>query len=119
METVFSKEIQAGLDHARVESLKKSSRLRVDVDGKIYPVLRLWKTGFSMAADAPSLRGFVDLYDGAVHLFQCLIVASDDETAGERVYEFKRATAVAQKPALDFEKAPDAPIALIETGRRA
>ena len=118
METVFSKEIQAGLDHARVESLKKSSRLRVDVDGKVLPVLRLWKTGFSMEADAPPLRGFVDLYDGAVHLFQCLIVASDDETPGERVYEFKRATAVAQKPALDFEMAPDAPIALIESAKQ-
>ena len=117
METVFSKEIQAGLDRARVESLKKASRLRVDVDGKIFPILRMWKTGFAMELDAPALRGFVDVYDGSVHLFQCLIVASEDEDTGERLYEFKRATAVAQKPAVDFEIAPDAPVALIRDAR--
>lgn len=117
MEAVFSKEIQAGLDRARVEGLKKSSRLRVNVNGEIHPVLRMWKTGFAMQEDAPALRGFVDLYDGAVHLFQCLIVTSNDEGTGERLYEFKRATAVAQKPALDFEMAPDAPVGLISDAR--
>lgn len=114
METVFSKEIQAGLDLARMEGMKKSSRLRVNVDGKIFPVLRMWKTGFAMEADAPALRGFVDLYDGSMHLFQCLIVNSYDEGNGQRHFEFKRATAVTQKPALDFELAPEAPIGLIE-----
>ena len=104
MTTFLPKEVQAGLDSARLNSLKKASRLRV---------LRMWKTGFSVdASTAPYLRGYVDLYDGAVHLFQCLIVASDEE-AGEMNYEFKRATAVADKPALDFEKSPDAPVALL------
>ncbi|MBW4709259.1 hypothetical protein KX928_15820 [Roseobacter sp. YSTF-M11] len=116
METIFSKEIQAGLDQARLESLKRSSRLRVDVDGQIFPVLRMWKTGFAMEADTPALRGFIDLYDGSVHLFQCLIVTSDDEE-GERRYEFKRATAVSQKPAVDFEIEDDAPVGLIEDAR--
>ena len=117
MEAVFSKEIQAGLDRARVESMKKSSLLRVGVDDDVFPVLRMWKTGFAMAADAPALRGFVDLYDGSLHLFQCLIVNSEDADTGERQYEFKRATAVAEKPALDFEKSPDAPAGLIEDAR--
>ena len=117
METVFSKEIQEGLDRARVESLKKSSRLRVDVDGQVFPILRMWKTGFALEADAPALRGFVDLYDGSIHLFQCLIVTSNDEDAGGRVYEFKRARAVTQKPALDFEVATDAPVGLIPDAR--
>lgn len=116
MEAVFSKEIQAGLDLARVESLKKSSRLRVNVDGKIHPVLRKWKTGFALEADAPSLRGLVDLYDGSLHLFRCLIVTSYDEE-GERRYEFKRATAVSQTPAVDFEIAENAPVGLIEQAR--
>lgn len=117
MEAIFSKEIQAGLDAARVDSLRRASRLRLEVDGKRYPVLRMWKTGFALdATEAPHLRGLCDLYDGAAHLFQCLIVASDEE-AGEMRFEFKRATPVADRPALDFEQAETAPSALIEDAR--
>lgn len=116
MEAVFSKEIQAGLDNARLEGLRKSSRLRVEVDGKMQPVLRAWKTGFAVEADVPVLRGFVDLYDGALHLFQCLIVTTVEE-GGERHYEFKRATAVVEKPAADFEISADMPVGLIEDAR--
>lgn len=114
MEAFISKEIQAGLDAARTSSLKKASRLRLQVDGEVHPVLRMWKTGFALdLGTAPNLRGYVDLYDGSVHLFQCLIVASDEE-AGEMRFEFKRATAIAQAPAIDFERAESAPVALIE-----
>lgn len=113
MEEMLSKEVQAGLDAARLASLRKASRLRLSVDGKVYPVLRLKSDGFSVAAeDAPKLRGLVDLYDGARHLFQCLIVAGEEE-AGEMHYEFKRATAVASTAALDFERPADAPAGLI------
>lgn len=113
LEIALSKEIQAGLDAARLESLRKSSRLRIEVDGEQHKVLRHWGTGFSMdAATAPNLRGLVDLFDGAVHLFQCLIVAGQEE-AGEMQFEFKRATKVAEKPALDFARSSDAPTALI------
>ena len=117
MEAVFSKEIQAGLDAARLAGLRKASRLRINLDGQVYPVLRMWKTGFAVAADdAPYLRGLVDLHDGANHLFQCLIIAAEEE-AGEMQYEFKRATAVAHAAALDFEKAVHAPAGLIVDGR--
>lgn len=117
MEAVFSKEIQAGLDAARLTGLKKASRLRIDVDGQLFPVLRMWKTGFAVAADnALHLRGLVDLYDGANHLFQCLIFAGEEE-AGEMQYEFKRATPVAHAAALDFEKSAFAPAGLIVDGR--
>lgn len=113
MTTFLPKEVQAGLDSARLLSLKKASRLRVNINGQTHPLLRMWKTGFSVDAEtAPYLRGYVDLYDGAIHLFQCLIIATDEE-AGEMIYEFKRATAVADSPALDFEKAADAPVALL------
>lgn len=118
METVFSKEIQAGLDAARTASLKRASRLRIDAGGILHPVLRMWKTGFAIAAeDAPKLRGLVDIFDGSAHLFQCLIVASDDTVPGEMHYEFKRATPVAERAALDFEMAQDAPAGLIIDGR--
>jgi len=117
VEAVFSKEIQDGLDNARIEAMKKSSRLRVNLGNKVLPVLRMWKTGFALEANAPALRGFVDLYDGSVHLFQCLIVTSEEES-GERRYEFKRATAVSEKPAVDFEILDHAPVGLIENLRR-
>tara|TARA_R110002049_G_scaffold117332_3_gene270706 strand:+ start:100868 stop:101227 length:360 start_codon:yes stop_codon:yes gene_type:complete len=117
METVLSKEVQAGLDAARLAAMRKSSRLRIEVDGEMHRILRMWKTGFSMEADlAPHLRGLVDIYDGGKHLFQCLIVASDEE-AGEMQFEFKRATAVAERAALDFEQSAHAPAGLIEDNR--
>lgn len=117
MEAMLSKEVQAGLDAARLANMRKSSRLRIDVDGRIYKVLRMWKSGFAIEIEhAPKLRGLVDLYDGAKHLFQCLIVASEEE-GGEMHYEFKRATAVTDHAALDFEKAANAPTALIEDAR--
>lgn len=117
MEFSLSKEVQSGLDQARIAALKKSSRLRIDANGKLYRVLRMWKTGFSMEAEqAPErLRGLVDMYDGAAHLFQCLIIAAEEEN-GEVLFEFKRATAVADKPPLDFEKDEGAPVALIIDG---
>lgn len=115
MTTFVPKEVQAGLDSARLAALKSASRLRLNVDGKTYPVLRMWKTGFSVhCGSTPRLRGFVDLYDGSIHLFQCLIVASQDDT-GEMCYEFKRLTAVSSTAALDFERDVNAPVALLES----
>ncbi len=119
MTTFLPRDVQAGLDNARLAALNSGSRLRLVENGNAHPVLRLWKTGFSVdAATAPRLRGYVDLHDGAVHLFRCLIVAADEEN-GEMQFEFKRLTAVADRAALDFEIAEDAPAALIafsETG---
>lgn len=113
MTTYVPKAVQEALDAARVQGLKKKSRLRVQVGESQFPVLRVWKTGFSVEeATAPQLRGLVDLYDGARHISQCLIVASEAE-GGEMRYEFKRATAAAESAPLDFYRAPDAPFALI------
>lgn len=114
MTTFLPKEVQAGLDSARTAAMKSKSRLRLSADGETHTILRMWKTGFSMDAEsAPTLRGFVDLYDGAIHLFQCLIVTSEEE-AGEKKFEFKRLTAVSNTAPIDFERAADAPVALIE-----
>ncbi len=113
MTTYVPKAVQDGMEAARMAALKKSSRLRVAVDGAVHPVLRLWKDGFSVEAEtAPQLRGLVDLYDGANHLYQCLIVASEEEV-GEMRYEFKRSTAASDSAPLDFYRAPDAPVALL------
>lgn len=113
MTTYVPKAVQDALDAARIQGMKKKSRLRVQVGETQFPVLRMWKDGFSVEeADAPQLRGLVDLYDGARHLSQCLIVASEAD-GGEMRYEFKRATAAADKAPLDFYRAPDAPVGLI------
>lgn len=117
MSTYLPKDVQAGLDQARRTSLREASRLRIVTGDEVHPVLRMWKTGFAMDAEtAPKLRGFVELYDGAVHLFQCLVVASE-EADSEMRFEFKRLTAVSDQAALDFERRADAPVALIESGR--
>ena len=109
----LSEEVRAGLEMARKRALTRKSRLRIMVGDEYFPVLRYNDCGFVMDAEvAPPLRGLVDLYDGAKHLSQCLIVASTEEF-GERTYEFKRETAHAEQPALDYVRAADAPVALI------
>lgn len=113
MSEFLPKEVREGLDLARKQALQRSSRLRVHTDGEIFPVLRYWENGFSLdAADAPHLRGLVDLYEGSRHIYQCLIVASSQE-ADEMVFEFKRSTVALDKAPLDFEQDEDAPIALL------
>ncbi len=107
------KEVRQGLEQARKRDLRRKSRLRVHTDDEIFPVLRFWETGFSLEAEnAPHLRGLVDLYDGSRHLYQCLVVASDEEN-GQMIYEFKRSTAAKDKAPLDFERDENAPVALL------
>lgn len=109
MTTYLPKEIQDGLDAARVKAMRKSSRLRVVADDVAYPILSMRENGFSVALDGvPHLRGLVDVQDGARPLWQCLIVASEEDGL-QMHYEFKRQTAVTDRPALDFERSADAP----------
>lgn len=113
MSEFLPKEVREGLELARKRDLRKRSRLRVHVGEEIFSVLRFWDTGFALDAEnAPHLRGLVDLYDGGRHLYQCLIVASDEEN-GEMNYEFKRNTAAVDKAPLDFYRDENAPIALL------
>lgn len=117
MNGFLPKEVQAGLDAARKRALKRKTRLRIHVGDDIYPVLRFEEGGFTLdSANAPYLRGFVDLYDGSRHLYQCLIVASSEE-GDEMYYEFKRATAAEDRPPLDFYVDENAPIALVTDQR--
>ena len=104
------KDIADGLAMARSREATRKSRLRVQVGEAVFPVLRFWHDGFAMdAAMTPKLRGLVDVYDGANHIFQCLIVASTTED-GELVCEFKRSTAVLDRPALDYWRDENAPV---------
>lgn len=113
MTTFLPKEVQAGLDAARKKDQKRNSRMLVEADGQTYRVLRFWETGFALDAEtAPHLRGFVDLYDRGEHLYQGLILASEEE-GGEMCYEFKRLTAIRGKQPADFVKEEHEVIALL------
>ena len=104
-------EVREGLEAARKKDLRRKARLRVQVGDAVFPVLRFWDHGFALDADLSpgKLRGLVDVYDGSRHVFQCLIVASGIEN-GELVCDFKRATAVSDRAALDFYCEDDAPV---------
>jgi len=113
MSDFLPKEVREGLERARLKSLKKKNRLRVQAGDETYKILRFWQTGFSLEEDgAPNLRGLVDVFDGSRHLYQALIVASTHED-GEVTFEFKRNTAAVDKAPLDFERDANAPIALL------
>lgn len=103
-------EVRDGLETARKRDLKRRSRLRAHLGDEVFPILRMWEDGLALDADrAPHLRGLIDVYDGANHIFQCLIVASTIEN-GELICGFKRSTPVTDKAALDFWKDENAPV---------
>jgi len=113
MSEFLPKDVREGLELARKAKLRKKSRIRVQAGEQTFTVLRYWDEGFALdAEDTPHLRGLVDLYNGGNHMSQCLIVASEED-GGEMVYEFKWATPANDRAPLDYERAADAPIALI------
>ncbi|MGH1354703.1 MAG: hypothetical protein ACRBBS_06470 [Thalassovita sp.] len=115
MSTFLSKEVQAGLDAARARSQKRSSRMLVEANGQTFRILRFWDTGFALdAVDAPKLRGFVDIYDRGFHMYQCLIVASEEEN-GQMIFEFKRLTAIHDTPPVDFAVDDSRPAGYLES----
>lgn len=103
-------EVREGLEAARKRDMRRKSRLRVQLGDQVYPILRLRDDGFTVDAEhASHLRGLVDIFDGARHVFQGLIIASTVEN-GELICEFKRSTAVTDRPPLDFWKDENAPV---------
>lgn len=106
----FSKELRDGFDLARKRQNARKSRLRIKIGTEVYPILRLWEDGLAMDADhATHLRGLVDVYDGARHVSQCLIVASTVEN-GQLICNFKRSTQVTDTAPLDFWRDENAPV---------
>ncbi|MEM7717871.1 MAG: hypothetical protein AAF222_01595 [Pseudomonadota bacterium] len=113
MSEYLPQDVRDGLELARKQKLRRASRMRVKTGDQTFTILRHWDTGFALDADdAPHLRGLVDVFDGARHLSQCLIVASEEE-GGQMVYEFKRATPHAETQPLDYEIAANTPVALL------
>lgn len=107
------KDVVDSLANARHAAQAKKTRLRVQADGEMIPLIRLTSTHFAIDRDlAPRLRGFVDIFDGARHLYQALVVATSFD-GDAVVFEFKRNTATTDGPALDFERKVTAPAALL------
>lgn len=113
MDSFLSAEVVAGLERARAQALRRTSRLRVVVGEDVFAITRSWDGGFALdAKNAPNLRGTVDIYDGAKWIQECLVVCSAKEGA-EMVYEYKRRTRAQEQQPVDFVRDPDAPVALI------
>ncbi len=109
----LSQEVRDGLEMARRSSERRKSRLRVHLGEEVFAVLRFWHDGMALdTASTPHLRGLVDVYDGARHVFQCLIVASLAE-GDELVCDFKRSTIVDGKAPLDFWRDENTPVAYL------
>lgn len=107
------KEIAEGFEMARAKRAARKTRLRVQLGDAVFPITRLWHDGFALDAGlSPNLRGHVDIYDGARHIFRCLIVASTAEN-GDLICEFKRATPVSDHAPLDYWKDENAPVAFL------
>ena len=114
MSDLLPEAVRAGLEKARKDAERKQARrIKLRVGDQTITVRRHWDDGFAIdREDAPALRGYVDLFDGPKHVCRALIVTSADE-GDERVFEFKRATPIADGPAVDFEQDETPPIALI------
>ena len=104
--------IRKGLAQARQASLHRNDRLCVHDGEDVYRILRFWDDGLSIdKKHGDRLRGRVEIYDGARHLYQCLIENGREE-ADEIVFDFKWLHPVAEQPAADFVRA-DGPAKLM------
>lgn len=113
MSEYLPKEVRAGLEEARKRDIKRRSRLRVMAGSEIYPILRFWDDGFALDADQVlHLRGLVDIFDGARHLYQSLIIASE-VAEGELICTMKRSTAALDRAPVDFARDENAPVAYL------
>jgi hypothetical protein len=113
MNDILPEAIRIGLETARKDALKRKDRLCVHDGDDVYRVRRFWEGGFSLDQDvAEKLRGRVEIYDGARHLYQCLIVGSAVE-GDERVFDFKWLHPVTDAAPVDFVRPDFVPAGLI------
>lgn len=109
--------LRTELESARMDAMRRKSRLRIRMGDQTYPILRFKSDWFTLdVSQVDHLRGVVDVYDGGRHLFQCLIVASEVE-GDELICRVKQATSVSAPEAVDFVRDKTAPVALIADAR--
>ena len=107
------KDVQEEIAQAQRQSRRKKATRVVHVGDEAFPILDYSDTGFAVdAEDASHLRGLIDIYEGATHLTQALIVASAQDGDLMR-YEFKRNTRATGTAPIDFERTIQEPARLL------
>jgi hypothetical protein len=92
---------------------KRGPRYAMRSDDAVYPILRMERDGFTIAAErAPSLRGFVDILLNEERIARCLIFCVGSEH-GVVSYGFKRMTADGPPSPTDFVVDVRKPVALL------
>ncbi len=105
--------VMQGLAQARKSAARKSNRLCVHDGDAVYAIRRIWDGGFALDSEvADKVRGRVEIYDGARHIYQCLIVDSSEE-GGERIFDFKWLHPVTDTAPVDYEQPNFVPAGLI------
>ena len=105
--------VREGLEQARRQSIHRGARLCVHDGDEVYRIRRFWMGGLAVdAGQGDRLRGRVEIYDGAVHLYQCLLEAGRIE-GDEMVFDFKWLHPVTAQPPVDFERPDFVPAGLI------
>lgn len=113
MSTYISKEMHEALAASRKAQARGKVRFRAEVSGQRVGILELHETGFTaLKRDGQHMRGFVDIYEGSRHLYQALIVASEEGFDDIR-YEFKRLTAAHAHQPRDYVETRDEVVALL------
>lgn len=105
--------VRDGLAQARRAALHRNDRLCVHDGDEVYRIRRFWADGMAIdAGHGARLRGRVEIYDGARHLYQCLI-ENGQVTGDEAVFDFKWLHPVTTQPPVDFERPEFRPAGLI------
>lgn len=113
MNDFLPKEVLEGLKKARSASFKRNNRLCVHDGDDVYRIRRFWDSGLSLDIEhGDKLRGRVEIYDGARHVYQCLIISSRQE-GEEYIFDFKWLHPVTPTPAVDFVRPDAAPAGLL------
>lgn len=113
MSEYLPKEIRDQLAAAQRHVKRKRATRSVHVGDEAFAILEMSDSGFALVSeDAPRLRGLIDIYEGARHLYQALIVASSEDGDLMR-YDFKRNTATASTAPVDFVQSDMRPAGLL------
>lgn len=113
MSEYLPKELREQLAAAQRVSKRKRATRSVHVGDEAFAILEMSDHGFAVAAEeAPRLRGLIDIYEGAQHLYQALIITSSEDGDMMR-YDFKRNTATAFTAPVDFVQSDTRPAGLL------
>lgn len=113
MSEFLPQDIRDQLAAAQRTVKRKRATRSVHIGDEAFAILEMSADGFAVGAEeAPRFRGLIDIYEGAQHLYQALIVASAEDGDMMR-YDFKRNTATARTAPVDFIQSDNRPAGLL------